>query len=157
MIAAEGLRAEVEELYYAYAAAIDDDLDRWPEFFTPDAIYSIVARENFQRKLPLALVLAEGRGMMADRITAIRQTMVYQPRAYRHLVTNVRILGNDADGIRAGAHFAVYESLALAPSRLLVVGRYLDRIVRSEHGLRFTEKTCVYDGDVVQSSIVYPI
>jgi 3-phenylpropionate/cinnamic acid dioxygenase small subunit len=151
-------RSELEDLFAAYGAAIDEELERWPEFFAPDAVYRIVARENFERGLPLSTVLAEGHGMMRDRITAIRQTTIYQPRVYRHLIANVRVLGAAERGTRVGANFAVYESPPLAGSRLLVVGRYIDIVERDDSGgLRFAEKTCVYDGNVVQSSLVYPI
>lgn len=158
MMIAGAARAELEDLYYAYAAAIDDELERWPDFFAPDAVYKIVARENFDRNLPLATVSCEGQGMLCDRVTAIRETMVYQPRVYRHLISNVRVLGLAERGTRVGANFAVYESMPLDRSHLLAVGRYLDVVERdAAGGLRFAEKTCIYDGNVVRSSFVYPL
>lgn len=152
------LRGELEDLYYAYAAAVDDDLERWPDFFFPDAVYRAVARENYARGLSLATVLAEGHGMLHDRVTAIRETMMYKPRVYRHFVSNVRGLGTDARGTQASANFALYESSPFAASGLLAVGRYIDLVAVFDDGsLRFKEKTCVYDGDVIQSSLVYPL
>jgi salicylate 5-hydroxylase small subunit len=150
-------RAAIEELNFAYAAAIDDELERWAEFFTPDAIYRVIARENFDRGFPIATVLCEGHGMMHDRVTAIRQTMVYLPRTVRHAVTNVRILERDGSRVRATANFTVHESYPAEASKLLVVGRYLDTIERVDGALRFTEKICVYDGNLVLGSLIYPL
>jgi 3-phenylpropionate/cinnamic acid dioxygenase small subunit len=151
-------RGAAEDLYFAYASAIDEDLERWPDFFAPEAVYRVIARENYDRGFPIATILCEGHGMMRDRVTAIRQTMVYLPRTVRHAITNVRILERAGKGVRATANFAVYESYPADASRLLVVGRYLDTIERTDDGtLRFTEKTCVYDGNVVLGSFVYPL
>lgn len=151
-------RADLEDLYAAYAAAIDDELERWPEFFLPDAVYKVVSRENFDRGFPICTILCEGQGMMRDRATAIAQTMVYAPRTVRHLISNVRVLGTEAHRVRATANFAVYESPVLGSSRLLVVGRYFDAVERDGDGtLRFKEKICVFDGNVVLSSLIYPL
>jgi 3-phenylpropionate/cinnamic acid dioxygenase small subunit len=151
-------RAELEELYYAYAAAIDDELERWPAFFAPAAVYRVMARENYDRGLPMATILCEGHGMMHDRVTAIRQTMVYLPRTVRHAITNVRILEGSDSRVRATANFAVHESYPADASRLLVVGRYVDVVERGAGGaLLFAEKTCVYDGNLVLGSLIYPL
>lgn len=150
-------RAAVEDLYYAYAAAIDDDLERWPEFFTPEAVYRVVARENYDRGLPMATIRCEGHGMLRDRVTAVFQTMVYIPRTVRHAITNVRVLDGDGDRARTTANFIVHESYPADASRLLVVGRYVDVVERTAGGLRFAEKTCVYDGNLVLGSLIYPL
>jgi 3-phenylpropionate/cinnamic acid dioxygenase small subunit len=151
-------RGAVEDLYFAYAAAIDDDLERWPELFLPNAQYRVVARENFDRGLPMSTIRCEGHGMLRDRVTAIRQTMVYIPRTVRHAITNVRILEGSSDRARVTANFAVYESYPADATRLLVVGRYLDVVARdADDVLRFAEKTCVYDGNVVLGSLIYPL
>lgn len=150
-------RAAVEDLYYAYAAAIDDDLERWPDFFAPEAVYRVVARENYDRGLPVATILCEGHGMLRDRVTAVFQTMVYIPRTVRHAITNVRILESDGDRFRTTANFTVHESYPADASRLLVVGRYVDVVERTAAGLRFAAKTCVYDGNLILGSLIYPL
>jgi len=81
----------VEALYYDYAQAIDEEVERWPDLFTEDARYRVTSRENYDRKLPLAPIYCEGRGMILDRAMAVRQTTVYATRFMRHAITNVRI------------------------------------------------------------------
>jgi len=47
-------RDAIERLYLEYVACIDDDdLERWPDLFTDDCSYRILARENVRRGLPL--------------------------------------------------------------------------------------------------------
>ena len=63
-IAGERTIREVEALYYDYAAAIDEEVERWPDLFSGDARYRVMSRENFDRNLPLAPIYCEGRGMI---------------------------------------------------------------------------------------------
>jgi 3-phenylpropionate/cinnamic acid dioxygenase small subunit len=151
-----GLRLEVEELYAEYAAALDDgELERWPELFTAECLYEIMPRDNFDRGLPLALMRCESRGMLRDRVAALRQASVYAPRALRHLVSGIRIAGDAVLDVRAS--YAVFETPLDEETRVLNVGRYLDKVVRDEGRLRFVEKRCVFDSVLVPGSLVYPL
>src|SRR5438034_10942586 len=88
------LRLELEELYAAYAACLDEErFEERPEFLVEHGVYKIVPRENFERGLPLATWLCESKGYLADRVTAIRKTAVYAPRYMRRMVSGVRVLG----------------------------------------------------------------
>src|SRR5882757_3161936 len=88
------LRLELEELYAAYTACLDEErFEEWPEFFVEQCLYKIIPRENFERGLPLATWLCESKGYLADRVTAIRKTAVYAPRYVRRMVSGLRILG----------------------------------------------------------------
>ena len=161
MIAPPGteLKLELLELYDAYGAALDDELERWPDFFTEDALYRIVARENYERNMLWPTMSCEGRGMMLDRIMAIRETSMFAPRQMRHFISGVRLLEQTPAGYRAQANFLVAESQVEAESRLFAVGRYMDLIVRdsASGNVRFAEKLCVYDGNVILSSLIYPL
>jgi 3-phenylpropionate/cinnamic acid dioxygenase small subunit len=147
----------VEALYYDYAAAIDEEVERWPNLFTEDARYRVTSRENFDRDLPLAPIYCQGRGMIVDRAMAVRQTTVYAKRFMRHAITNVRVAGADGGALSARAVFAIYETGEDTISRLFAVGRYIDTIVRSDNGLLFRDKLCVLDSNVVIGSLIYPV
>ena len=152
------LRLEIEDLLTAYAAALDSDaLETWPDFFTDDGFYQIMPRDNYERGLPLALIRCESKGMLQDRVYAIRETMMYEPRYLRHLISGIRITGQDDSGWRVEANYAVFETPLNDLSRVFNVGRYLDRIVRDGEQLKFAEKICVFDSLLVPNSIVYPI
>jgi 3-phenylpropionate/cinnamic acid dioxygenase small subunit len=152
------LRLELEDLYTAYAAALDDgDLERWPEFFTEQCRYEIIPRENFERGLPLALMRCESKGMLRDRVDALRRASVYSPRALRHLISGVRIISVEAGVIRAQANYAVLQTRPDEETTVFNAGRYLDRLVREAGALRFRERLCVFDSVLVPGSLVFPL
>jgi 3-phenylpropionate/cinnamic acid dioxygenase small subunit len=151
------LRFEIQDLYDAYAEALDDgELERWPELFTEKCLYEVVPRENFERGLPLALILCESRGMLEDRVAALRKTSMYAPRSVRHLISHVRASA-DGDGFRVHANYAVLQTRVDALTEILSAGRYLDRIEREDGRLRFAEKRVIFDSVLVPNSLVYPV
>lgn len=154
---AERLLRRVEELYYDYAAAIDEDVERWPTLFTADARYRVMSRENYDRNLPLAPIFCEGRGMIADRAMAVRETTVYAKRFMRHAITNVRVSDTGDGTLAARANFAIYETFEDTISRLFAVGRYIDTIAAGLDALLFCDKLCVLDSNIVIGSLIYPV
>ncbi len=152
------LRLELEDLFASYASALDGDaLETWPTFFTEDCFYQIIPRDNYERGLPLALMRCESKGMLQDRVYAIRETMMYEPRYLRHLISSIRITGQEDSGWCVEANYAVFETPLNDLTRVFNVGRYLDRVVRDGGELKFAEKHCVFDSLLVPNSIVYPI
>ena len=155
---ARELRLELDTLYADYAACIDNnEFERFPDFFTENCTYKIQPRSNYERGLPLATWLSESRGMLMDRVLAIRQLSTYGPRYLRHIVSGIRMLGWDADELRCEANYAVFETLPDELTRVFQVGRYLDRIVVDAGRLRFAEKLCVFDSELIPNTLVYPI
>ena len=152
------LRFEVEELYYDYVECIDDDeLERWPGFFTQACLYKVISRENFERQLPLATILCESRGMLKDRVVAIRQTSMYAPRVLRHLVSNIRIKGKEDGVIQVQANYAILETLLDEETRVFNAGKYVDKLVRENEALKFKERLCIFDSVMIPTSLIYPI
>lgn len=164
MIAAPGLdppaalRRRLADLYCAYTDALDEgELERWPDFFTEECRYQVMPRDNFDRGLPIALIFCESRGMLADRVTAIRETALYVPRLMRHFISNIRLRAIEPDGMRLTANFALCQTMADQPSTLFLCGAYRDRVVEDAGVLRFAERICVYDSTIVPTSLVYPV
>ncbi|MEW6777478.1 MAG: aromatic-ring-hydroxylating dioxygenase subunit beta [Bdellovibrionota bacterium] len=152
------LRLEIESLLTDYAYVLDEgEIEKWPAFFTEQGLYKIVSRENFEKKLPLALWLSESRAMCEDRVTALRQASVYSPRVLRHLVTNVKILSHDGERVRAQSNFAILQTLLDGETHLFISGKYLDTIVSEGGKLVFEEKICVYDTLRIPNSVVWPV
>lgn len=42
-------------------------------------------------------------------------------------------------------------------STVFNVGRYLDVIVPTPDGLKFAERQCIYDSEMIPNSLIYPI
>ncbi len=152
------LQLEVDQLNAAYAAALDEKrFDAWPEFFLEDAQYKVQARENFDRGLPLALMALESRGMMKDRVYGVTQTIYHAPYYTRHVVSPAQVLAQEGGLVRAQSHYAVFRTRPGDSSEVYNVGRYIDEIVRTDSGLRFASRLCVYDSEMVLNSLIYPI
>lgn len=142
-----------------YVSVLDDQaLERWPDFFTEDCTYKIIPRENYENDLPMALMYCDGKGMLADRVTAIQETLLFAPRALRHVTSSRRIEGFDEDGaVRVRTHYVVFENTADVANSVFNVGRYLDRVVVADGRLRYAEKLCVCDTSLIPTSLIYPI
>jgi 3-phenylpropionate/cinnamic acid dioxygenase small subunit len=152
------LRLELEELYAEYVACLDEErFEEWPEFFTDDAIYRIIPRENFERGMPIATLHCESKGYLQDRVVAIRQTAVYAPRYIRRLVSNLRILGWKDGWLEVQANYAAFETLHDELTRVFSVGRCHDKLVVADGKLKFKEKLVVFDSELIPNSLVYPL
>lgn len=152
------LRQELRDLYEDVAALLDDDrLEELPDHFIDECVYKVISKENFDEKLPHATVFCDGIGMLRDRIMALRETQVYEPRALRHFISGVRVT-SVADGtIHVEANFMITESMTDAEPTLLMVGRYVDQLVRQDGRLLFKERQAVFDNYRVYRSIVAPV
>ena len=152
------LRLEIEDLYARYSACVNSGkLDAWPDFFIEDCIYRVIPRENYDRGLPLATLSFESKGMLRDRIYAATQTLFHQPYYQRHIVSGLRILGDEAGTVRCEANYLVIRTKVSEPSEVFNTGRYLDKILRAEGEMKFAERLCIFDSELIANSIIYPI
>lgn len=152
------VRADLRDFYDDYAACLDAEALRdFPDFFTEDALYRVISRENHDDGLELSPIYCLGRAMIVDRVTATLEAALYQPRSLRHFVSGVRVLGEDEGEVRATANFLIIESLVEQEPQILMVGRYIDRVVREDGALRFRERTCVYDNYRIRTTLVIPV
>ena len=60
-------------------------------------------------------------------------------------------------GLVCEANYAVFRTKLSQPSTVFNVGRYLDVVVRTPDGLKFSERQAIYDTEMVPNSIIYPI
>ena len=139
------LKSEVENLLNAYAQCIDnDELENWPDFFTDTCLYRIIPRENHEIGLPTAVMWCDSRGMLEDRVTALRHANVYQVQWYRHLLSNPVITTEDGDTFNVQSNYAVFKTCNDGESTIYNVGRYVDVIVRVDGQLKFKELSLIH-------------
>jgi 3-phenylpropionate/cinnamic acid dioxygenase small subunit len=152
------LRQGIDDLYAAYADCIDDDrLEEWPDFFVDDCRYLITDRESHQAGLRHGVIYCASRGMLVDRVTAMRQVLVYEPHHYRHILGPAR-LGTAKDGIaEARANFLAVRIMHDGESSLFATGRYLDRIDVSHSPFRFIERLVILDSQKIDTLLVIPL
>jgi salicylate 5-hydroxylase small subunit len=145
------------DLYAAYAACLDSGrFAEWPEFFTDQCIYRVVARENYDRGLPLSALAFESKQMLNDRVYGVTETLFHEPYYQRHVVS-VPAVTREGNIFHVEANYVVIRTKVGALSEIYNAGRYLDRIVEENGRLLFAEKVCVYDTELIANSLIYPI
>lgn len=148
----------VSNLLADYAACIDGDaLERWPDFFTDDCVYRITSAFNVARGLPAAVIHADNRRMLEDRVAALRKANIYERQGYRHIVSVPRIGRGDGAVLETEAGFLVVRILAEGALDLFVTGRYVDRIDFSGERPRFASKIVVLDSEKIDTLLAIPL
>jgi anthranilate 1,2-dioxygenase small subunit len=153
------LAERVAQLNAEYARAIDDDrLERWPEFFTDPCLYKITSADNYRRGLEAGLVYADSRGMLQDRVAALREANIYERQAYRHLVGLPAIAPGTNGAVRAETPFLVVRVMRDGTMDLFATGRYVDLMVdEGDTLLRFRERVVVCDSSRVDTLLAIPL
>jgi salicylate 5-hydroxylase small subunit len=148
----------IQQLYADYASAVDSgQWDLWPEFFTEQCVYKLQPRENHERGFPLCTLSLTSKGMLKDRVYGIQETLYHDPYYQRHVV-GAPTVRQVLDGrIHSEANYAVFRTKLDQASTVFNVGRYIDTIVQTPDGLKFAERLCVYDSEMIPNSIIYPI
>ena len=140
------------------ARALDDDrLEDWPDFFTDDCLYKVTSADNHRRGLPAGLIYAEGKGMVRDRVAALREANIYERQAYRHIVGMPALLDDPEGAIRAETPFLVVRIMRDGTMDLFATGRYLDVLVDEGGVLRLRERLVVCDSSRIDTLLAIPL
>jgi 3-phenylpropionate/cinnamic acid dioxygenase small subunit len=152
------LRQGIENLLADYTDCIDDDrLEQWPDFFAEDCRYLITDRESHEAGLRHGVIYCASRGMLMDRITAMRRVLVYEPHRYRHILGLPRI-GKAGDGVaEVKSNFLAVRIMHDGETSLFATGRYLDRIDASRQPFRFLERLVILDSPKIDTLLVIPL
>ena len=148
----------VARLNAEYARAIDDDrLEEWPAFFSESCVYTITSADNHRQGMPAGLMYADSKGMLHDRVAALREANIYERQTYRHLIGLPAILGEAGSGVRVETPFLVVRIMRDGRMDLFATGRYLDALVEEAGALRFRERIVVCDSSRVDTLLAIPL
>lgn len=152
------VREQIHDLIAAYAEVIDDDrLEEWPDFFIENCRYLITSRQAHEAGYRHGVVYAASRGMLVDRILALRRANIFEPHRYRHIIGPIRI-GRIADGIvEVRSNFIAVRIMHDGEQNLFAVGRYLDKIAVDAEPYRFIERLVILDSDKIDTLLVIPL
>jgi anthranilate 1,2-dioxygenase small subunit len=145
------------------ARAIDDDrLEDWPDFFTEDAVYRIMPRENLEANRPIAIIYCRGIGMLRDRVLAIRKASVFGPQCCRHVLSTTTLEDIHGGAIRASTPFLVVrtklDSIERGTSEMFAAGEYRDVLeFQSDDSLKLRERIVVLDTSLIATQLVMPL
>ena len=151
-------RDDIHAFYDAYYAALDRGrLDEWPDFFVEDCLYRIIPRENFEAGQRQCLMQADSKGMLIDRVRAIRTTQVYAPRYCRRFYSGLRAVKREGNELETEQNFLAVHTLVSQFSKILGCGECRDRLILTDNGqLKFIERTVILDTEMIDNTIIYP-
>ena len=155
---ASELRWKLRDFYEDYAQHLDDgDLEGWINYFIEDCHYRVISRENYTLNLPIGLIYCMNKNMVRDRVMAMRETTVCQPRTIRHFISGVRVKAVKDDEIHAQANFMISECLVDSEPEITLTGQYQDIIVPTDAGYLFKSRDCIIDNYRVKTSLIIPV
>jgi 3-phenylpropionate/cinnamic acid dioxygenase small subunit len=110
----------------------------------------------------------EGRGMLRDRVLAIRHGNVFDPHSYRHVLSQPRFAplaastagqsGTElASARRVLTSFNVTRVMKTGEMTLFAVGTYDDQFVESDGRLLIRHRTVVLDSRNLDTLLVIPL
>lgn len=144
-------RTEVEDFLYQEAELLDAwDLPDWAELYTEDALYEVTSPASSD---PVGADAATALFLISDRIDRIRgrarrlmkkTAHAEYPRSKtRHMISNVRVLGEADGGTRARANFAVFRTKE--DTSTIFMGEAYYTIVSDAGRLKLKWKRCILD------------
>ena len=152
------VRLEVQDLIARYADAIDQDrLEEWPELFVERCRYLVISAESDAEGLPHGVIYADSRGMLRDRVSALREANIYEPQRYRHVVGPIVVEAESETTVKARSHFLVVRTMHTGDTMLFASGIYRDRIDVSHVPCRFIERIVVTDSHKIDTLLAIPL
>ena len=152
------VRLGIHELIADYAERIDEDrLEEWPELFADPCRYLVISRANHAAGMRQGVMYAASRGMLLDRVFAIRRANIFEPHRYRHVVGPIRVKAIEDGTAVAHTHFLAVRIMHDGGTALFASGRYLDRIDISAATYRFSERIVVLDSDKIDTLLAIPL
>jgi anthranilate 1,2-dioxygenase small subunit len=141
-----------------YARCIDDDrLEEWPSHFHGACVYKITTAANYRDGLEAGIVFANSRGMLTDRVSALREANIYERQSYRHIIGQPSILSEDASEVRSETPFLVARILQDGDTDIFATGRYLDLYKWEGDVVKLNERTVVCDSSRIDTLLALPL
>jgi anthranilate 1,2-dioxygenase small subunit len=141
-----------------YARCIDDDrLEEWPDFFADDCLYRVTSAQNHAEGLEASLIFANSKGMLRDRISALRTANIYERQSYRHIIGAPSILGVDGERVRTEAPFMVARIMRDGTTTVFATGRYMDEWRATSDGVELIERIVICDSSRIDTLLAIPL
>jgi anthranilate 1,2-dioxygenase small subunit len=141
-----------------YARCIDDDrLEQWPDHFYGNCVYKITTAANYREGLEGAIIFANSRGMLKDRVSALREANIYERQTYRHILGQPSILSENAEEVRSETSFLVARILQDGDTDIFATGRYLDFYKIEGGEVRLNERVVVCDSSRIDTLMALPL
>jgi anthranilate 1,2-dioxygenase small subunit len=141
-----------------YARCIDDDrLEEWPGFFHGPCLYKITTASNHRDGLEAGIVFANSRGMLSDRVSALRDANIYERQSYRHILGQPSIISEDGPMVQSETSFLVARIVQDGDTDIYATGRYLDLYEIADGMAKLNERTVVCDSSRIDTLLALPL
>ena len=149
---------ELHMLQDQYINNLDNDrLEAWPTLFTEDCLYEIVPKENADMGLPIGIIYCTNQKMLRDRVVSLRNANIFEEHSYRHMTSGLCVMAEKDGVIETESNYVVIQTRTDGESNVYQVGKYYDKVVRTDAGLRYRSKRVIYDTSRVQTLLATPI
>lgn len=141
-----------------YARCIDDDrLEGWPDYFDDPCTYLITTAANYRAGLQAGIVYATSRGMLVDRVSALREANIYERHTYRHILGMPAILSHEGDRVRSETPFLVARIMRDGETDIFATGRYLDVYRIRDGEAKLAERSVICDSSRIDTLLALPL
>jgi anthranilate 1,2-dioxygenase small subunit len=141
-----------------YIRCIDDDrLEDWPNHFYGPCLYKVTSAANYREGLEAGIIFTNSRGMLQDRVSALREANIYERQSYRHILGPPAILSENGAEVRTETPFLVARILQDGDTDLFATGRYLDRYRIVENQAQLEERIVVCDSSRIDTLLALPL
>jgi anthranilate 1,2-dioxygenase small subunit len=151
-------RESIARLMTQYVHAIDnDELERWPQFFTAQGMYQIIPRTAYEQGHSVGVWFCDNRDMLEDRVSSVREVNVFEPHVYRHIIGPAEILAFSNGVYQAQTSYIVVRTMHDGEMSVFSAGRYVDEIIIEQDVALLQKRIVVTDSARFDTLVVIPL
>ena len=132
-------------------------IESWPDFFVDPCLYVVTTAENRRNGFEAGIIYADTKGMLIDRVAALREANVYEKQSYRHILGLPNILKNDGDTAESETPFMVMRIMHDGKTDVFATGIYLDVVRAAGNDLKFKKRLVVCDSSRIDTLLALPL
>ena len=152
------VRDAIARLQMQYVHAIDNgEYERWPQLFTEKCVYRIIPRVEYEQGRLIGVWFCDNRGMLIDRVSALREVNVYEPHVYRHVIGPTEVLEYADGAYRTQTSYIVIRTMHDGEMTVFSAGRYVDEIVVEGDEALLRKRSVVTDSARYDTLVVIPL
>ena len=145
-------------LQAAYIRCIDhNELEAWPDFFADQCLYKVTTAENQRNGFEAGIIYADTRGMLIDRVAALREANIYEKQTYRHILGLPNIVKNGSAEAESETPFLVVRTMHDGQTDIFATGVYLDTYRAAGNDLKFARRIVVCDSSRIDTLMALPL
>jgi len=148
----------ISQALSAYARCLDEDrLEDWPDFFAQDCLYRVTSAQNMRDGYEASLIFLNSKGMVQDRVSALRQANIYERQAYRHLIGQPFLVSNDGMRVVSEAPFMVARIMRDGTTDHFATGCYRDTWRIKAGNIELIERIVICDSSRIDTLLALPL